>query len=68
MSTRTKTPSRTGTESTIVLGPEEFGAHGLESGACSAGAERSEPGGRAQRGGVPGMTFEIGGVSPVLGP
>ncbi len=50
MSTRTKTPSRTGTESTIVLGPEEFGAHGLESGACSAGAERSEPGGRAQRG------------------
>ena len=28
----------------------------------SAGAERSEPGG------VPGMAFEIGGVSPVLGP
>ena len=30
-----------------------------------AGVERSEPGGRA---GVPGMTFEIGGGSPVLGP
>jgi len=55
MSTRTKTASRT--QATIVLDPEEFEASGLEPGARSAGAERSEPeeraeraGGRAQRG------------------
>src|SRR3974377_2279972 len=58
MSMRTKTPSsRTGTESTIVLDPEEFEASRLGSGARSAGGERSElderaqrAGGRAQRG------------------
>ncbi len=57
MSTRIKTPSRTRTERTIVLDPGELEAPGLESGARSAGAERSEPderaeraGGRAQRG------------------
>jgi hypothetical protein len=35
MSTRTKTPSRT--QSTIVVGPEEFDASGLESGERLAG-------------------------------
>ena len=51
MSTTTKMPSsRTRTESTIVLDPAEFDLPGLESGERSAGAERSEPGGRAQRG------------------
>ena len=34
----------------IVLDPEEFEAPGLDEDARSAGAERSEPGGRAQRG------------------
>jgi putative transposase len=55
MSTRTKTPSRT--QARIVLDPEELEFPGLEPGARSAGAERSEPeqraeraGGRAQRG------------------
>jgi putative transposase len=55
MPTTTKIPSRT--QSAIVLDCEEFDPLGLESGARSAGAERSEPderaeraGGRAQRG------------------
>src|SRR3974390_793229 len=52
MSMRTKTPSsRTGTESTIVLDPEEFEASRLGSGARSAGGERSELDERAQRAG-----------------
>ena len=49
-STTTKIP-RTGTQSTIVLDPEEFEAVALESGERSAGAERSEPDERAQRAG-----------------
>jgi putative transposase len=51
MSTRTKTPSRTRTESAIVLDPEEFEAPGLQLGARSAGGERSEPDERAERAG-----------------
>jgi putative transposase len=75
MSTRTKTPvSRT--ESTIVLDPEEFEASGLELGARSAGAERSEPderaqraGGRAQRGaGGTRRAAAAGGRRAVLAP
>ena len=46
---RTKTASRT--QATIVLDPEEFEVSGLESGERSAGAERSEPGERAERAG-----------------
>jgi putative transposase len=57
MSTRTKSPSRT--QSAIVLDPEEFEAPGLDSGERSAGAERSEPLGRAQRG--------AGGTLPAAG-
>ena len=50
MSTRTRTTScRTSDQSTIDLDPSEFGLPGLESGERSAGAERSEPAGRAQR-------------------
>ena len=48
-STTTKIP-RTGTPSTFMLDPEEFEAAALESGERSAGAERSEPDERAQRG------------------
>ena len=42
MSTRTKSPSRTRTQSMIGLDPEEFEAPGLDEDARSAGAERSE--------------------------
>jgi putative transposase len=54
MSTRSKTSSKTRTQSTFVLDPAEFEdpvEFGLESGERSAGAERSEPGERAQRAG-----------------
>src|ERR687887_2204752 len=47
MPTTTKIPS--GTQSRVVLDAEEFEATALESGARSAGVERSEPEERAQR-------------------
>jgi putative transposase len=50
MPSTTKIP-RTGTQSTMVLDPEEFEALALESGERSAGGERSEPDERAQRAG-----------------
>jgi putative transposase len=61
MSTRTKTPSRTGTQSAIVLDPGEFEVAGLESGERSAGGERSEPGGRATRGAGGTLRAAVGG-------
>jgi hypothetical protein len=65
----TTTRSRTTQKHSSVLeqdpGLEALGA-GLAPGL--PGVEWSEPVGRAQRGGVPDMTFEIGGESPDLGP
>src|SRR4051812_48208741 len=50
MSTRAKTVGRrSGEQSAIELDALGFGVPGLGSGERSAGAERSEPGGRAQR-------------------
>jgi putative transposase len=49
MSTRTKAPSRTRTQSRIELGPVGFQTSGLESGERFAGGERSEPVGRVER-------------------
>jgi putative transposase len=67
MSMRTKSPGRT--QSTFLLDAEEFEAPGLESGARSAGAERSEPGGRAQRGaGGTRRAAAAGGRGPELAP
>jgi putative transposase len=51
MPSRTTKIPRTGTQSRIVLDPEEFEAAALESSERSAGGERSEPDERAQRAG-----------------
>ena len=70
MSTRTKSPSsRTRTESTIVLDPEELEFSGLEAGACSAGGERSESDARAQRGaGGTRRAVAVGGRGAEISP